>query len=111
MKQKRKYRTTKRIKKATYNVAGKEERIIAEAEMIAYDNHTVRSVSKEIGVCKSTVHRDCTIGLEELAKLDKSYDKLYADTRKAFNVNKDERAYRGGEATKNKYAKQRELKA
>ena len=57
---------------------------------------TVREASKVFGVSKSTVHKDIT------ERLDKK-SSLYKEVREVLDLNKEQRAIRGGEATKKKY--------
>ena len=113
-------KTSKNVKKGTkkckpvsvFNIEKYKDRVIKEAEMIAYGKHTVRSVAQETGVSKSAVHRDCTLGIKTLNSKEKGYSKLMRDTRKALDINKAERHIRGGEATKQMYKKvHREKKA
>lgn len=101
-------KTTKKVK---CNAEKYKERIVAEATMIAYEKHTVRSVSAETGVSKSTVHKDCTDRLEELNRNCWGYKGLCRATRKALDINKAECTDRGGEATKQMYANKRKEKA
>ena len=58
---------------------------------------TVRSIGKEFGISKSTVHKDLTVRLKEINM------PLYIEARKKLDMNKEERHTRGGEATRQKY--------
>lgn len=78
-----------------------EERTILTAEYIIENKATVRSAAKEFGVSKSTVHKDVS---ERLKHLNPS---LYSEVKAVLEKNKQERHIRGGEATKEKYAKLR----
>lgn len=77
------------------------ERVINVAQLIIEVNGTVRSVAKEIHMSKSTVHRDLR---ERLPKISLS---LYNDVNEILEKNKNERALRGGLATKKRWEKQR----
>lgn len=74
-----------------------EQRTVNEANYIVDNNATVRETAKQIGVSKSTVHKDVT------KRLSKS-SQLYFDVLSVLNTNKSERHIRGGNATKRKYA-------
>lgn len=80
-----------------------EERVLQLADYIVETNATVRQTAKKFGVSKSTVHKDC---VERLREINPS---LAAQVRKVLDVNKQERHIRGGMATKEKYAHQRNL--
>ena len=74
-----------------------EERILEEVKyFLTHENATVRSTAKKFGVSKSTVHLDLTKRLEP-------YILLYPRVRKKLDINKEERAQRGGEATRQRY--------
>lgn len=77
------------------------ERVIDVAQLIIELDGTVRSVAKEIHMSKSTVHKDLR---ERLPKISLS---LYNEVNKILEKNKDERALRGGLATKERWEKQR----
>lgn len=77
------------------------ERVIDVAQLIIEVDGTVRSVAKEIHMSKSTVHRDLR---ERLPKISLS---LYNEVNEILEKNKDERALRGGLATKERWEKQR----
>lgn len=79
-----------------------EERVINEARYVIKTNATVRATAKEFHVGKSTVHKDMT---ERLNKINRE---LYKNVKKVLNVNLLERHLRGGEATKQKYLKQKD---
>ena len=76
-----------------------EERILREATFIIEKKSTVRETAKAIGVSKSTIFNDMTKKLSEL-----DYIK-YALVHGILQTNKEERAIRGGNATKQKYLK------
>ena len=58
---------------------------------------TVRDAAKEFGVSKSTVHKDVSFNLKYVNK------PLYQSVRELLEINKAQRHYRGGLATKKKY--------
>jgi len=74
-----------------------EERAVEAAKYIIEKKATVRQTAKEMGISKSTVHKDVT---ERLAAINPS---LAAKARQVLDVNKSERHIRGGMATKEKY--------
>ena len=74
-----------------------EERCVILAKYLINHRTTVRAVSKEFGVSKSTVHKDVT---QILKNVDAS---LYIQVKEILEVNKQERHIRGGEATRSKY--------
>ena len=78
-----------------------EERTVLAAEYIIENGATVRSAAKKFGVSKSTVHKDVS---ERLRRLN---PELYSEVKAVLEKNKQERHIRGGEATKEKYAKLR----
>jgi putative DeoR family transcriptional regulator (stage III sporulation protein D) len=78
-----------------------EERVIEEARYVIKTGATVRATAKVFHVGKSTVHKDMTERLKSIDKL------LYAQVKKVLNINLLERHFRGGEATKQKYLKQK----
>lgn len=81
-----------------------DEKIKSQANFIVDNNSTVRDAAKVFGVSKSTIHLNVT---ERLKKIDPL---LYAKVRKVLDNNKEERAKRGGNATRERYRKLRELK-
>lgn len=74
-------------------------RVLMLADYIIETGATVRSAAKKFGISKSTVHKDI---VERLPHINKS---TAEEARKILNANKAERHIRGGEATKNKYSK------
>lgn len=78
-----------------------EERTVLAAEYIVENGATVRSAAKKFGVSKSTIHKDVS---ERLLKINPL---LFEEVRAVLDKNKQERHLRGGEATKEKYAKLR----
>ena len=77
-----------------------EERAVEIAYYIIEHKATVRQTAKEIGVSKSTIHKDCTDRLEQINPT------LAQSVRKVLDVNKQERHIRGGLATREKYLHQ-----
>lgn len=74
-----------------------EERAVEAARYIVERKATVRQTAKELGISKSTVHKDVT---ERLRCINPS---LAAEARKVLDKNKSERHIRGGMATREKY--------
>lgn len=74
------------------------ERDIKEvARFIIGTGTTVRQAAKVYAVSKSTIHKDVT---ERLENID---SELYKEVRKVLDKNKEERAIRGGMATRERY--------
>ncbi len=74
-----------------------EERAVRLGEYIVENNATVRAAAKEFGISKSTVHADVS---ERLKRINPS---LHREVRKVLDINKAQRHYRGGIATREKY--------
>ena len=72
------------------------------AEHIAATGDTVRGAGEKFGVSKSTVHKDVT---ERLRDIDAQ---LYMRVKEILELNLNERHQRGGNATKEKYRRERE---
>ena len=68
---------------------------------IVKNNATVRAVAKAFGVSKSTVHTDIT------EKLQNVNSDLWHEVRKVLDINKAQRHLRGGQATKEKYLREK----
>ena len=81
-----------------------DESVCRLAEWIIENKATVRAAAERFGVSKSTVHKDLTERLRQLDRL--SYEKV----RLILEQNKAERHIRGGNATKQKYSRQKLLK-
>lgn len=64
---------------------------------------TVRQAAEIFDVSKSTVHKDIT---ERLCEANRE---LSIEVRKVLDTNKNERAARGGEATKQKYLQRKRV--
>lgn len=71
-----------------------ETLIIKEAKYFIKNKSTVRETAKYFKVSRSKVHRDLTKQLKNI-----SFD-LYTKCKNIIEVNIDERAIRGGKATK-----------
>ena len=78
-----------------------DERCEKMAQYLIDNNSTVRETAKKFGISKSTVHKDLT---DKLYKINLF---LYNEVEKILQKNKLERHIRGGEATKQKYIKER----
>ena len=74
-----------------------EARACDLAEYLLANNATFRAAAKQVGVSKSTAHKDLT---ERLEKIDPA---LYQQVRQLLDRNKAERHIRGGMATRRKY--------
>lgn len=74
-------------------------RCIMLGEYIVNTNSTVRQTGARFGVSKSTVHIDVTKRLTEISPI------LAEKVNTVLQENKAERHIRGGEATKEKYLK------
>jgi putative DeoR family transcriptional regulator (stage III sporulation protein D) len=76
-----------------------KERTIKIGRSIVETKHTVRTIAKEFGVSKSTVHKDLTERLPEINP------DLADQVKHILEYHKSIRHLRGGEATKIKYKK------
>ena len=76
-----------------------EQRACDLAVYIIENKATVRSAAREFGISKSTVHKDVSERLKNANLI------LYHEVQKILNINKAQRHIRGGDATKNKYAR------
>ena len=74
------------------------------ADYVIETGATVRQAAINFGVSKSTVHKDLT------DRLKFSNKSLYNEVSKILYKNKSERHIRGGEATRKKYLKEKEIK-
>ena len=84
------------------NTLTSKERSVLLGSFLVEERTTVRAVAKHFGISKSTVHKDIT---QTLKKINPS---LYLQAKAVLDINKQERHLRGGEATRNKYIKQRQ---
>ncbi|UOE93896.1 MULTISPECIES: sporulation transcriptional regulator SpoIIID [Bacillaceae] len=76
-----------------------KERTIKIGRYIVETKKTVRTIAKEFGVSKSTVHKDLTERLPEINQ------ELANEVKEILEYHKSIRHLRGGEATKVKYKK------
>ena len=79
-----------------------DDRAVRFAEYMLDNNATVRAVAKRFGISKSTVHKDLTVRLKHTSP------GLYSEVAAVMENNKQTRHLRGGNATKEKYAKIRD---
>lgn len=79
-----------------------KERCERIAEYMIENGATVRQCATCFSISKSTVHKDLT------GKLYYINRKLYEEAKKILEKNKSERHLRGGEATRQKYIRQKE---
>ena len=80
----------------------KNEAIKRQGQFIVNNNSTIRAAAKFFGVSRCTIYKNVT---ERLEKID---PKLHYEVKKVLELNKKERALRGGLATKEKYIKLKE---
>ena len=78
-----------------------EERVIEIANYIIDNKATVRKAGEVFGISKSTVHKDIT---ERIFEVNVS---LGNEIKDILNDNKNMRHIRGGQATKEKYLRER----
>lgn len=76
-----------------------EERCETVASYIIENKATVRKAAVRYGISKSTVHKDVTDRLQHINR------SLWIRVKDVLEENKSERHIRGGEATKQKFAK------
>lgn len=74
-----------------------KERTLRIGEYLVETRKTVRTIAKEFGVSKSTVHKDLTERLPEI------HPDLAKQVKDILEYHKSIRHLRGGEATKKKY--------
>ena len=79
------------------------ERCELMASYIIEHEATVRKCASVFSVSKSTVHKDITTKLFYINK------HLYDEVKQVLEKNKSERHLRGGEATKMKYLRQKDI--
>lgn len=77
------------------------DRAIRLAEYIVETKKTVRKAAAAFGISKSTVHKDVTERLKHINP------PLYREVALVLEQNKQERHVRGGEATRQKYIRQK----
>jgi len=73
-----------------------ETRVVDVAQYIIDNKATVRDAAYIFGVSKSTVHNDVSERIKNISPA------LASEVRVVLDINKEERHYRGGRATKNK---------
>lgn len=78
-----------------------EQRVLEIGNYIIESGSTVRQTAQVFGVSKSTVHKDVTERLPQLNEL------IASRVRDILDNNKAERHLRGGEATRQKYLRER----
>ena len=76
-----------------------EERAVLLARYMVENEATVRAAAGQFGVSKSTVHKDVS------QRLRRQNPGLYREVRKVLARHKAERHLRGGQATREKYAR------
>lgn len=81
-----------------------KERTLKIGLYIVETRRTVRSIAKEFGVSKSTVHKDLTERLPEINP------ELANQVKEILEYHKSIRHLRGGEATKIKYKRKKALR-
>ena len=77
-----------------------KERTLKIGRYIIETKNTVRTIAKEFGVSKSTVHKDLTERLPEISP------ELANEVKEILEYHKSIRHIRGGEATREKYKSQ-----
>ncbi len=80
-----------------------KDRIIQAAKIFLKEKSNVRQVARRLGCSKSTIHKDLS---ERLKMLDHG---LYQEVSSLLEINKQEKHIRGGNSTKRKYQKLKEL--
>jgi len=80
-----------------------KERTIKIGHHVIETRQTVRTIAKQFGVSKSTVHKDLT------ERLPNIYAELARQVKEILDYHKSIRHLRGGEATRKKYARKRAL--
>lgn len=79
-----------------------KERTLKIGRSLVETRNTVRTIAKEFGVSKSTVHKDLTERLPEINP------ELANEVKMILEYHKSIRHLRGGEATKVKYKREKE---
>ena len=82
-------------------ISSNKERCVIIASYMLENKTTVRATAKKFGISKSTVHKDITYKLKNTNK------ELYTQVQELLAINKNERHIRGGEATKQKFLRQK----
>ena len=78
------------------------ERAVLLGRYMVETGDTVRGTAAKFGISKSTVHKDVTVRLRRIAP------ELHRRVAHVLEINKSERQIRGGQATKEKYKKERQ---
>lgn len=92
----------KRVRELTRSREELNLRAIRLGEYMVAQRATVRSTAKHFGISKSTVHKDISTKLPQLAP------SLSEEVQGVITQNKQERHIRGGLATKQKYEQRKE---
>ena len=71
------------------------------ARYLIANGATVRAAARQFGISKSTVHKDLT---QRCRALNRS---LYLQVKQVLEKNREERHIRGGQATREKYLRQK----
>lgn len=79
------------------------KRVLDEAYYILETEKTIRQIAKERNISKSTVHKDLHDRLKLINKL------LYSKVNTILQNHIDVRHIRGGESTRQKYLKRKEI--
>ncbi len=82
-------------------ISSNKERCVIIASYMLENESTVRAVAKKFGISKSTVHKDVTRILKKI------HPELHKKIQELLKKNKQERHLRGGEATKQKFLKEK----
>ena len=80
-----------------------DKRVINVAKYIIDTNNTVRGAARVFGVGKTTIHKDLSERLPEMAKTNPIANNMLNQIGKIMDYNFSIKHMRGGEATKNKY--------
>jgi len=78
------------------------ERVLLAAGHIKETHETIRETAKKFGYSKSTIHNDVCY---RLPKIDMA---LFEETKKVLDENFADKHIRGGEATKKKFAEEKD---
>ncbi len=76
-----------------------EKTVLKEAKYMLENDATIREIAKNSNRSKSSIHKDLQVRLEEI-----DFD-LYEKVQKVLKKHLEIRHIRGGESTKQKYAK------
>lgn len=84
-------------------ISSNKDRCEEMATFLIENRSTVRAVAKSFGISKSTVHKNITHDLKTINPV------LYGQVKEVLERNKQERHLRGGEATKQKFLREKQL--